>query len=421
MTALRIELRRGPGLWSLPVLVVIGVFAARAELRTDTIWSYATGAATSAPMLMAPLAVGLAAWAGARSQRRGVRQAWLLAGREPAQAPLVEVGVLVVCAIAAYVTVVAATLLPTAVTATWGGPLWWWLIAAGAGLAAVVAIGYGVGVLAPGRLTPFAAAVVTYLATTWNLGQNGSWWHALFPVTVAKIFPFNAPHVQTMRGQVLWFAGLGLATLALVAVKVRSSARLMMPAAGASLALLAAGAAVVVNEGGRYVDLNRHIVWSCEGTTPQVCIHPAYANSLTAISQRAAAISDRLASTPFAIARVEQRPRGVGSRPTAGAIAYALDAPAADDYDRAGLDIAIAALGVRACGRGPVRDTDAHAMAQLLVAWVVGDERLFVPRSLEQRQVKSRFLAMGLKDQQRWLTVHAAAVRSCALSPQSVP
>ncbi|OKI45471.1 hypothetical protein A6A27_38120 [Micromonospora sp. CB01531] len=398
--------------------MVIGVFAARAQLDTDTIWSYATGAATSAPMLMAPLAVGLAAWAGGRSQRRGASQAWLLAGRDPAHAPLVEAGVLVACAVVAYALVATATLLPTAVAATWGGPFWWWLASAGVGFAAAVAAAYGVGVLVPGRLIPFATALVTYLATTWNLGQIGTW-HAMFPVTIEMILPFNAPHTQTMRGQLLWFAGLGLLALALVAVKVRSSARLVIPAVGLSLALAVGGAAVVIGENGRYVDLNRHITWSCSGSSPQVCIHPAFADSLAPISQRAQAISQRLASTPFAITRVEQRPRGVGSLPTPGAIAYAIDAPADDDYDRAGFDIAIAALGVRSCGRGPLRDTDAHAMAQLLVAWVVGDERWFVPRGPEQQQAKARFLNLPLAGQQQWLTTHADAVRTCSLTPQS--
>lgn len=418
MTPLRIELRRGPGLWTLPVLVGVGVFMSRAQLDTDTVWSYATGAVTSAPMLMAPLAVGTAAWAGGRSQRRGARHAWLLAGRNPAQAPLVEAGVLVACAGVAYALVAAVTLLPTATVATWGGPLWWWLISAGVGFAATVSVAYGVGVLLPGRFTPFIVALLTYLAATWNLGQYGTWF-ALFPFTIELILPFSTPHTPTMQGQLLWFTGLGLLALALVAVKVHSPARVVIPAIGASLALAASGAAIVIGENGRYVDVNRHIVWSCSGNSPQVCIHPAFATSLTPISQRAQAISQRLASTPFAISRVEQRPRGVGGQPTPGAIAYALDTPTTDHYDRASLDIAIAALGVDSCGHGPQRDRTAHAMAQILVAWAVADEKLFLPRDPGHQQAKVSFFNLPLTSQHQWLTDHADAVRTCSLTPQS--
>ncbi|MCZ7421654.1 MULTISPECIES: hypothetical protein [unclassified Micromonospora] len=396
------------------------MFMSRAQLDkdTDTVWAYATGAVTSAPVLMAPLAVGTAAWAGGRSQRRGARHAWLLAGRDPAQAPLVEAGVLVACATVAYALVAAVTLLSTANAATWGGPFWWWLASAGIGFAATVAIAYGVGVLLPGPFTPFAAALVTYLATTWNLGQYGTW-YALFPFTIELIPPFSAPHTPTMRGQLLWFTGLGFLALALVAAKVRSSTRVVIPAIGASLALALSGAATVIGENGRYVDVNRHIIWSCSGSSPEVCIHPAFATSLTPISQRAQAISQRLAPTPFAISRVEQRPRGVGGQPTPGAIAYALDAPATHHYDRASLDIAIAALGVDSCGHGPQRDRTAHAMAQLLVAWAVGDENLFTPRDPGHRQAKARFLNLSMTGQQQWLTAHANAVRTCSLTPQS--
>ncbi|MDG4833997.1 hypothetical protein O7627_32520 [Solwaraspora sp. WMMD1047] len=413
MTLIGIELRRGPGLWTLPVLTVVGVFMARAQLSTDTVWSYATGAVTSAPMLMAPLAVGVAAWAGGRSQRRGVRHAWLLAGRDPVQAPLIEAGVLVACAAVAYILVAVVTLLPTAAAATWGGPFWWWLASAGAGFAAMVAVAYGVGVLVPGRFTPFAVALLTYLATTWNLGNSGAD-YAMFPTTVELIAPFNAPHTPTMRGQVLWFTGSALSALTLITVKVRSSAWLMFPAVALSVTLTAAGAALIVNENGRYVDLNRHITWSCTGNSPQVCIHPAFATSLPAISEQAQAIERRLTSTPFAITRVEQRPRGVGGQPTPGAVAYALDTPTADHYHRAGLDIAIAALGVDSCARR--RDTDAHAMAQLLVAWTVGDETLFTPRDPIQQQARHQFLNLPLTGQQQWLTTHANAIRTCSLT-----
>lgn len=418
MTPARIELRRGPGLWTLPVLVAIGVFMSRAQLSTDTVWSYATGAVTSAPVLMAPLAVGVAAWAGGRSQRRGARHAWILAGRDPVQAPLVEVGVLVACATVAYTIVAAATLLPTVTAATWGSPFWWWLASAGVGFAAAVSVAYGVGVLLPGRFTPFVTAIVIYLATTWNLGQYGTW-YALFPFTIELIPPFSAPHTPTMRGQLLWFSGLGLLALALIAAKVRSSARVVVAAFGASLALAVSGAAIVVGENGRYVDVNRHITWTCSGDSPQVCIHPAYATSLTPISQRAEVISQRLASTPFSISRVEQRPRGVGGTPTTGAIAYALDAPTTDHYDHAGLDIAIAALGAGACNRGPQSDPAAHAMAQLLVAWAVGDERLFTPHDPAHQRAKTQFLNLPLTGQQQWLSLNANAVRTCSLSVQS--
>lgn len=271
MTPIRVELRRGPGLWSLPVLVGVGVFMSRAQLETNMVWAYATGAVTSAPMLMAPLAVGVAAWAGGRSQRRGVRHAWLLAGRDPAQAPLVEAGVLVACASGAYAVVAAVTLFATAPAAAWGGPFWWWLGSAGVGLAAAVAVAYAVGVLLPSRLTPFAAALITYPAATWNLGQYGTG-YALFPFTVELILPFSTPHTPTMQGQMLWFTGVGVLALALVAVKVRSSARVVIPSVGAALALAVGGAAIVIGENGRYVDMNRHIVWTCSGSSPQVCV-----------------------------------------------------------------------------------------------------------------------------------------------------
>ncbi|HEV7900022.1 MAG TPA: hypothetical protein VGP31_19490 [Planosporangium sp.] len=418
MTALRIELRRGPGLWALPILVAVGAFAARGGMRTPAVWSYATGGVAGAGMLMAPIAAGLAAWAGSRAGRRGVRHVMVLAAREPLIGPVIECLAIAVCVLFAYVLTAIAVFVQTALAATWGGPSWLWLAAAGSGLLAVTTLGYVTGFLVPKRLTPFFAAILTYLLLAWNLAQDGRWWHFLFPATAQLWLPFNTLRGATLWGQLAWLTGLTVLPLAVLALRLRSGVRAIASLVAVAVAGLGLGAGLLIGGDGRFADFNRALVWQCSGTEPEVCIHPAFAASLPDIRGRADAAADRLRRTPFAIHRVEQRPRGVGGQPGPGAVAYALDAPAKDDYDRAATDIATGALGVDPACVG--RDSEPKAglvMAQLLVAWAADSGSAFVPINPDERQALAWFRGLPLTEQQEWVTAHAPAMRTCSLVP----
>lgn len=418
MTALRIELRRGPGLWVLPVLIAVGAFAARSNMRTVAVWTYATAAVASAGLLMAPVAAGVAAWAGGRARRRHLRHVVLLAAREPLAGPAVECCAVAVCVAVGYLAVASTILTWAALTASWGGPSWLWLAGVGCGLLAATALGYAAGFLVAKRLTPFFTAVLTYLLIAWNLAEDGRWWHFLFPATAELWLPFDGLHRVTLLGQIAWLSGLAVLPLALLALAVRSRLAVVASLTAAAVVAMGLGAGLLASGGGRFTDFNRDLVWRCEGTAPEVCIHPAFAASLGAMRSRADTVAGRLRHTPFAIRRVEQRPRGVGGQPTRGAIAYALDAPATGDYDSAALDIATGALGVDAsCLRPDSPPPAGLAMAQLLVAWAADDGLAFTPADSQQRQALAWFKARSLAGQQAWVTAHAAAIRSCSLTP----
>jgi hypothetical protein len=176
-----------------------------------------------------------------------------------------------------------------------------------------------------------------------------------------------------------------------------------------------------VDDGGFWT-LNTKIEWVCSGAAPQICLHPAFAPSRSALTEQFTAVQRRLGGTPFAFDRIEQRPRGVGSQPNSGtAVAFALDDPEQTDYADAVVGLAANALtGGQQCTQtapdaaGP--SAQSISLEQVVVAWAASDARV-IPDDAVAQEHAGWFNALSAQARQAWLRRHAEAVRRCSLVP----
>lgn len=182
---------------------------------------------------------------------------------------------------------------------------------------------------------------------------------------------------------------------------------------GTATAVLAALAVSLVGSNHQYSLINRHIVFSCAGTAPEVCLHPAFESGTAAITREFAAVQSRLAPTPFALRRVEQRPRGMGSAPSPGAVPFGLDAFRQQDIAEAAIEVVGYEFGARSCG--PRLTTESPWLAMIVQAWANGQGG-FQPLDGTERTAASGFDALSEQQKQHWITLQADALRTCTLT-----
>lgn len=418
-TPLIIELRRGPGLYALPILIAAGGISAWQEMATPSVWTYATQGVAASVRLAAPVATGVAAWAGVRGRRCGTLHVERLGARTPAAGPILEAAALICWAVGAYVLLGGAIFLWTATRATWGGPNWSWVAATGLGLALTVALGFFVGRMLPWRFTPLGAAVVHYIAIVWHASHADSAWYFLLPETIQVWLPFDQLDNTIFFGQMLWYSGCLLLLAGISLWLSRSATRQTSIVAIAGLTLATAGVVAVTSERDFY-QLNEHMVWTCVGNAPQVCVHPAFTASQDAVAARVRPVADRLENTPFALQRVEQRPRGIGSAPTPGAVAFALDAPRSGDLRDVSVDVAANAFGiVDSCSEQARkrRSGEPWAYARILVAWASGNSTSFAGDNEQLERDRRWFDRLELAQRRAWLASRTAKIRTCTLGP----
>src|SRR5215470_6239476 len=266
---LRLELRHNAMLWMMPVAVALfWVTAERKIMTTPPLWSLrAAGLQLSAVLAFASPVAGAAAWMGSRESRRRTIDLVNITAR-PRPARLLATWAATTCwALVAYLACVAVVYGVTARQATWGGPLWWPAVVAGASLPALTALGFAAGTLVPSRFTA--------------------------PVLGALALP----------------TGAGLRSVRRSAVAVTTAG------------LLAAGTAVALAGTGR---LNAHDMIAipalhnaasdrplrytpvCSHTAIPVCLNPAYASYLPDTTAALAPVLDQIAGLPGAPARISQ-------------------------------------------------------------------------------------------------------------------
>ncbi|HST66360.1 MAG TPA: hypothetical protein VLM05_14340, partial [Mycobacteriales bacterium] len=163
------------------------------------------------------------------------------------------------------------------------------------------------------------------------------------------------------------------------------------------------------------------IRWTCGGTAPQVCLHPAFVGSREALDADFRSVYRRLDGTPFAFTRVEQRPRGIGSRTdSSNTVAFAIDDPVHADYADAVVDVAANALtGGQQCVQEPdaaPSSTTGIALEQVLVAWAAGFPSVVSSGDPAATAAFAEYTALSGPAQRAWLALHVDAVRHCTLT-----
>ncbi len=329
---LRLELRRSPMLWMLPLLAVLFWFSTyRPSMSNPPFWNVRSGMIQSHAMLaFGPLLAGTAAWVGSRDGRRGLTDLVGVTAR-PRWAGQLALWAAAACwAELVYLAGVAVLYGVTAHQAIWGGPLWW-PVAVGAGtVAASCALGFAAGVMLPGRFTAPLAAVMMFLALGGGAFalQDNATYAQIWPLNVQGSFPSDSygifyPYLPDLAiAQVMFLAGLAAAALGALGLSAAAGGRWLRCAAAAVTAagLAAAGTAVGLAGTARLeahgivipalhdAASDRPVSYTpvCSHSAVPVCLQPAYRPFLPAVTAALGSVLDEVADLPGAPVRVTQ-------------------------------------------------------------------------------------------------------------------
>jgi hypothetical protein len=276
---------------------------------------------------------GVAAWMASRETRRRTTDLVTIAAK-PAFARQLTTWAATTCwALLGYAGCVAVLYGVTARQAAWGGPLWWPVAVVAATVLAMSAVGFAAGTLVPSRFTPPFAALGTFFAlalSTQPIHGSHSYWQITPIVAGAWDFGPGAgvatfyPYVPDLSiAQVMFLTALTMAVLGGLVLATGSGGRWpRWPAAVVTTAgLIAAGTAVVLAGTGK-LDANGMIAIPalhdaandrplrytpvCSHTEIPVCLHPAYAGDLPAVTAALAPVLDEIAGLPGTPSRISQ-------------------------------------------------------------------------------------------------------------------
>jgi len=332
---LRLELRHNAMAWMLPVAVALFWFVTyRKTMAMPPLWnlraaSMQTGAVADFIMPVA----GAAAWMGSRDARRGTTDL-VAATARPAWSRLLATWAATTCwALAGYLVCLVVLYGVTAHQAHWGGPLWWPVAVVTAGLAALSAIGFACGTLIPSRFTAPVTAVAAFFAIALSTELiHGS--QSYFQISPIVTGPWDAsqnagtgtfyPYLPDLAiAQIIFLAGLTIAVLAALALRPGPGSRWLRGTAASVVAAgLAAAVAAVALAGTGRLDPHGMITIPalhdaandrptrfspvCSRTPIPVCLNPAYASYLTAVTTALEPVLSEVAGLPGAPVRVSQ-------------------------------------------------------------------------------------------------------------------
>ena len=347
---LRLEIKHSPFLWALPVLAALFYYDTyRTSVGLPPIWTIRATAVTDHMIDdFSVFAAGLAAWAGSREGRRKtgdllattVRAAW--ARRATVFAATAFWTLL------AFLAGVALVYVQTAIQATWGGPPLWPVAVGVLAVLAACAIGFTGGTLFPGRFTaPLVAVAVLVLVYVGHGAANtGSTTTGTYGV-LSPAQPTTAPDVGVFYrvapdiaiAQVMFIGGVIIVMAGLLAlspvtgggrrglslggvgqrVTVTGAVLVACGVAASATAFSLAGTAQYASATGWSIPAlhdaasDQPVPYTpvCATSGFPVCIHPAFADYLPAVTAALRPAEAEIAGLPGAPARAEQVPTGV--------------------------------------------------------------------------------------------------------------
>ena len=328
---LRIELRHNAMLWLLPVAIALFWYNGYREIMAlPPMWNLR--AMTLQNRLLLDLAIpvtGAAAWMGSREGRRNVTDLVAVTARPRWSRQLATWAATTAWAEVACLACVAVVYIMTARQASWGGPLWWPAAVSAAGVPALTAIGFAAGAWFPGRfVTPLVTMAVFFglgFGTQAATGDHSYW--QVSPLTAGAFDIGAAPGVATFYpylpdlsiAQVMLTVGLAVAVLGALGIPVARMRWLAAVITAAGLA--AAGTAVALAGTGRLdphgmiaipalhdaaSDQPVRYTPACSRTPIPVCVHPAYAGFLPAVTASVGPELTEFAGLPGAPDRISQ-------------------------------------------------------------------------------------------------------------------
>jgi hypothetical protein len=331
---LGLELRHNAIPWVLPVIAGLFWFISyRKIMAMPPQWNLRAAALQSGVVadFITPV-VGAAAWMGSREARRRMTDL-LTAAARPSSARLFATWAATACwALAGYLACLAAVYGPTARQTSWGGPLWWPAAVAAGFVVAITALGFAAGVLVPSRFTAPVAGIAAFfvlaLSTELIVGGRSYWqispivsgpWETGQDAGVATFYPY-LPDLAI--AQLMLLGGLTIAVLGGLLLPRDSGGRRLRVAAGIAVSgLIAAGTAVRLAGTGTLDahgmiripalhdaanDRSLHYRPVCGQAVVPVCLNPAYASYLPAVTSALRPALREVAGLPGAPARVSQ-------------------------------------------------------------------------------------------------------------------
>ncbi|GAA3232893.1 hypothetical protein [Actinocorallia longicatena] len=397
----RLDARGGALIAAVALLAADGAVAAWRGLEPGVAdWDGAVAAVEGSVRWLGPLGAGLAAWTGLRAQRLDYLRA--LAARSPAVAVLHDLSVLVAVCVLGY----AAGALVACVRAFSVGGFGWihpvGLTAGAATLALFVIVGY-----LSGRLWAHPATVAAVVAgsAVWASGRPRWGWAGLLPpVELGRVDLFEGLKGEVLAGQMFWaFGAGGVLVLGYVAAVTRRRG----PAAAAAVALLVTAVCTLrLEAAGGVVTAPSAREYSCRDWPVTVCVHPALKGALPVLGAAVAPLATRLAGTPAAFGRVEQRSAREPAGVSGGTAAFHLT----------GLKDGFARRAVREIEAGlwrcPEPGLAGPGSYQAQVSAWLRDEPVPAAPAVP-------FTRWDEQRRRAWFTAHYPAYRVCGLGPAS--
>jgi hypothetical protein len=346
---LRLEIKHSPFLWALPVLAALFYYDTyRTSVGLPPIWTIRATVVTDHMIDdFSVFAAGLAAWAGSREGRRKtgdllattVRAAW--ARRATVFAATAFWTLL------AFLAGVALVYVQAAIQATWGGPPLWPVAVGVLAVVAACAIGFTSGTVFPGRFTaPLVAVAVLVLDYVGhgaaNTGSTTTGTYGVLspgqPTTAADVGVFYHVAPDVSIAQVMFIGGVIIAMAGLLALSPVTGGRRGLSLGGVGKWVTAAGAILVacgvaasatafsLAGTAQYASATGWAIPAlhdaasdqpvpytpvCAKSGFPVCIHPAFAAYLPAVTAALQPAISEIAGLPGAPARAEQVPSSV--------------------------------------------------------------------------------------------------------------
>jgi hypothetical protein len=332
---LRIELRRSPMPWILPVIAALFWFDSYRfgtgqppfwALRT--FWNMGQGHTI---VDFGPFVAGAAAWIGSRDGRRGTADLVTVTVQPRWAAQLATWAATAIWAAGAYLVFTAVMFAVYVDQGLQGSPPWWWVAVGATAVAAFSAAGFAVGALFPSRFAAPVAAFGGFLAMIFS-SQTGfshaSGWALILPTNsngnyqaLSGIFYPWLPDLPIAR--VMFLAGIAIAALGLLGLPARVGGpwprrvAAMVTLAGVAAAGTAVRLADTARPGPHGVVIpalhdaanDRPIAYTpvCGSAAGvPVCLNPAYRRYLAGVTAALRPVLGEVAGLPGAPARVIQ-------------------------------------------------------------------------------------------------------------------
>ncbi|MEW9547576.1 hypothetical protein [Nonomuraea sp. NPDC050783] len=384
---------------TVAVLLAVGLVAAWNVLIPGVdAWENIVAAVIGSLRLTGPVAAAFAAWVALR-KRRALRGRSLSTWRA-LKAPLA----IVMVVLGSFGATVLVLAVKTVLTDQAGRLSLPGLGMGMAGLALYSVIGWVAGWVLPKAVTPPLAGLACYVAFSW-LADDRGWADKLAPGTGEPYDLFQGLSATAFFDQTIWLLGLTATLLLGWAALVTRQALVL---ACALLAVLAAGMGISRVLAQTRPVAAQDITYACQDWPITVCVHPGMRAGLTELGAAFTQVALRLAGTPAAFTRVEQRPLGDELRPSNGLAPIHVPDLSAGFAEKAAHEY-IESLASRCPG------TAADGYRSIVMAWLRGEPLPGGPLA-EHQYAASWFASLGEYQRREWLRMFYNDFQNCRLS-----